>query len=222
MSKEYRKRLGFTNRSKTSVFLTAKDIVTINWSLIESYNARLIDIFTRIQSTLFFPPQDIKSIIESAYHTIKSHDILYKLSNHGRSPESVYYAWLQGYTAAKIFQPLIESELNCKLIQNGADDLSNPSTFSRKSDPDLTNENHTVFVEIQAGFKGGKIDIKKTKLKVSDTAEYYIACFDCFNGRYCIMNTRSLMNLPESKWYVNTLWEGALCYTVPENEFKIW
>ena len=219
MTRQYRNALGFSNATETKEFLTGKDIVLINWNLLDEYNSRLIDMFSRIQRTLPFSKQDIESIVLSAYKTILENDILYSLSNHGRTPESVYFVWMQGYLSAVIFQPLLESELNTKLYQNGADDLANPKTFSRKSDPDLTNENRTVFVEVQSGFKGSKVDIKKSKVKTSPDADYYIAAFDCFNGTYTLVNTK---DIPEDQWYQNTLWEGALCYTVPSEQMKEW
>ena len=215
----YRRTLGFTNGSATKEFLTGKDIVSINFDLLDEYNDRLIDIFSRIQTTLPFPPKNISLIVLEAYKTILDHDILYSLSNHGRSPESVYFVWMQGYLSTILFQPIIESDLNITLHQNGADDLSNPDTFSRKSDPDLTNDNRTVFVEVQSGFKGSKVDIKKSKVKLSDSADYYIAAFDCYNGLYTIINTK---DIPENEWYENMLWEGALCYTIANELMKEW
>ena len=219
MSKEYRKKLGFSSAFKVKDFLSAKDISLINWELIERYNERLIDVFETIQKTLPLPKKDIRTSIMNAYSIISCNDILPKLSNHGRAPESVYFVWMQGYISTILFQPLIEQKLNTTLYNNGADDLTNPAAFSRKSDPDLANKDHTVFVEIQAGFKGSKVDIKKSKVKLSDTAEYYIACFDCFNGTYTILNTKEI---PEDQWYSNPQWEGALCYTVPKECMKEW
>jgi len=87
MSKYYRSSLGFSNANDTKDFLTGKDIVSINFELIESYNERLIEIFSRIQTTLPYPQQNFERIVLEAYHTILSHDILYSLSNHGRAPE---------------------------------------------------------------------------------------------------------------------------------------
>lgn len=219
MSKQYRHALGFSNASATKEFLTGKDIVCPNWNLLDLYNDRLIESFSRIQSTLPYTQKDIKTIVLSAYKTIVNENILYSLSNHGRSLESVYFVWMQGYLSATIFQPLIEQKLNTKLYQNGADDLTNPDTFSRKSDPDLVNKDQTIFVEVQSGFKGSKVDIKKTKVKTSESAEYYIAAFDCFNGTYTIINTK---DIPEDQWYENMLWEGALCYTIPNERMKEW
>ena len=219
MTKYYRSTLGFSNANDTKEFLTGKDIVSINYELLDEYNSRLIDIFERIQTTLPVEPQDIELLVLTAYRTILNHDILESLSNHGRAPESVYFVWMQGYLSSMIFKPMLEKELGMTLYQNGADDLSNPSTFSRKSDPDLVNEDRTVFVEVQSGFKGSKVDIKKTKVKTSNTADYYIAAFDCFNGLYTIMNTK---DIPEDEWYENMLWEGALCYTIPSDKMKEW
>lgn len=222
MTKQFRKLLGFKSASTTKVFLTAKDIVKINWELVESYNDRLLDIFNRLQNTLPYQQRNLRIIVQNAYTTIRQHDILSRLNNHGRTPESVYFSWMQGYLSAIVFQPLIENELQCQLEQNGADDLSKPETFARKSDPDLVDHKKKVFVEIQSGFRGSAMDIKKSKVKAPTDYEYYIASFDCFNGQYCVLNTRDLLNLSESEWYVNPRWEGALCYTVPENRLKTW
>lgn len=219
MSKYYRSTLGFSNAGDTKDFLTAKDIVLLNYDLLDEYNDRLIDVFSRIQTTLPVEPQNIAMIVLRAYKTILDADILYKLSNHGRAPESVYFVWMQGYLASLIFKPMIELELDETFYPNGADDLSDPATFSRKSDPDLVNDSMTVFVEVQAGFKGSKVDIKKSKVKTSDGADYYIAAFDCFNGTYTIINTREI---PDDQWYENQLWEGALCYTIPSDRMKEW
>jgi hypothetical protein len=219
MSRYYRSTLGFGNATSAKEFMSAKDIVLINWDLVESYNERLIDIFQRIQTTLPDSKLNVEQSVLEAYRTILQHDILYSLSNHGRAPESVYFVWMQGYLASLLFQPLIEQELKTMLQPNGADDLSNPDTFSRKSDPDLANAERTVFVDVQAGFKGSKVDIKKTKVKISDDADFYIAAFDCFNGTYTIMNTR---DIPEDQWYENQLWEGALCYTIPAERMQEW
>lgn len=223
MSKSYRLALGFSSASGTRDFLSAKDIIDINWNLIESYNRRLVEIFTKIQNTLSTTPKNIEELVDSAFTTIRDNNILLRLSNNGRAPESVYFAWMQGYLSAQIFQEFIENQLNCQLSQNGADDLSNPSTFSKKSDPDLVDHSKKILVEIQSGFKGSKTDIKKTKVK-THKADYkqYIVCLDCFNGKYTILNVDELLNLPEDSWYSNTLWEGALCYTVPEENFKEW
>ena len=65
-------------------------------------------------------------------------------------------------------------------------------------------------------------DIKKSKVQTSDEYTYYIAAFDCFNGEWTLINTRDLLLLPESAWYSNPQWEGALCYTVPKEQMTEW
>ena len=62
MTKYYRSTLGFSNANDTKEFLTGKDIVSINFDLIDFYNQRLIDIFSRIQTTLPTPPLNIEEI----------------------------------------------------------------------------------------------------------------------------------------------------------------
>ena len=224
MSKEYRKSLGFKNATAFKNFLTAKDIQMINWPLVEKYNERLLETYTALNSTLPKKYQgSIKDLIQSAYKTMRDNDILQGLNNHGRATELVYFAWMQGYLISNIFKPFIEDHLGLSLEQNGADDLSNPETFGRKSDPDLVDHKKKVYVEVQAGFKGGKVDIKRTKVKAEDQDyTYNIVCIDCFNGRFCIVNARDLLSLPESAWYPNPQWEGALCYTIPEDSMKSW
>jgi len=224
MSKEYRKSLGFNNANSFKEFLTAKDIQMINWPLIESYNKRLEETYSKLNSTLPIKYEEsISDMIEQAYQAIKNNNILESLNNHGRANEAVYYVWMQGYLTANVFKPFIENKLDLTLSQNGADDLTNPKTFSRKSDPDLVDHNKKVFVEVQAGFKGGKVDIKKTKVKATlEDYTYYIFCIDNFNGRYCYLDARKLLELPESSWYANPQWEGALCYTIPDNLMTQW
>ena len=224
MSKEYRKKLNFTNAGAFKDVLTAKDIKMINWPLVEAYNERLVESYTKLNSTL--PKQytgSIKDLVETAYQAIKTNDILPTLNNHGRASESVYLAWMQGYMISHIFKPFIEQQLGVTLEQNGADDLTKPETFGRKSDPDLVDHNNKVFVEVQAGFKGGKVDIKRSKVKApNQDYTYQIVCIDCFNGRICTVNARELLDLPETEWYANPQWEGALCHTIPEDSMKSW
>lgn len=224
MKKDYRSKLGFRNQAALKEYLTAKDIVVINWDLIHQYNGRLINIFNKINSTLHVPYEgNIGELVINAYNTIRDNDILAKMRNHGRAIESVYFVWMQGYIAANVFQPMIESILEVKLEQNGKDDLTNPKEFLRRADPDLVDHDKKVYVEFQAGFKGGKTDIKKSKVNPKDpNYTYYIVCLDCFNGDYCIINARELLNLPDDQWYPNPLWENALCYTVPEKALQTW
>ena len=221
--RDYRKALGFSNASATKDYMSAKDIKLVNWELVQLYNSRLIDTFSKIQSTIPIETQAVETIVNDAYFTIRNNDLLMQLSNHGRGLESVYFSWMQGYIAAVIFKPFIEEQLGCVLHQNGADDLNNPQLFAKKSDPDFVDHDRKIFVEVQAGFKGGKIDIKRSKInpKLPDY-EYYIVCLDCFNGQYCILSVRDLLTLPETVWYNNPLWEGALCYTIDESRMKSW
>ena len=50
--KDYRKALGFTNQDNLKKYFKATDIVCINWDLIEKENARLIDMFSKINKTM--------------------------------------------------------------------------------------------------------------------------------------------------------------------------
>jgi hypothetical protein len=224
MSKDYRKQLGFTNGGKLKDFFTAKDITMINWDLVEAYNDRLINAYHKVNATLPVPyTNPIADLVTNAYQAIRTNDILQTLNNHGRAREDVYYSWMHGYLTAQIFTPTIEAKLGLTLEQNGADDLSKPETFARQSDPDLVDHAKKTFVEVQAGFKGGKVDIKRSKVKCpNQDYTYYIVCIDWFNGRYCSLDARKLLALPDSEWYANAQWEGALCYTVPDDLMISW
>ena len=221
--KDYRKALGFASASAIKDYMSAKDLKLINWDLIQLYNSRLIESFIKIQLTMPTDHLSIEKIVTDAYFTIRNNNLLAQFNNHGRSIESVYYNWMQGYITATIFKSFIEERLNCKLTQNGADDLNKPQIFAKKSDPDFIDANEKIFVEVQAGFKGGKIDIKRSKIKTTlSDYDYYIVCIDCFNGKYCILSVKELLTLPESVWYKNPQWENALCYTIDESKMKPW
>lgn len=52
-SKKYRKALGFSSKNKIKKYFKATDIVKVNWSLIDDYNARLIELFSKINEVIF-------------------------------------------------------------------------------------------------------------------------------------------------------------------------
>ena len=108
MKNEYLKSMGFKNQQLLRKWLTAKDIVSTNWELVEERNERLKTIFSKINETL--PIQytgDIAHDVESAYKSIRTNDLLLKMNNNGRSIEDVYYTWMQGYICEKVFVPFI-------------------------------------------------------------------------------------------------------------------
>lgn len=221
MSKEYRKAMGFTNKGKMKDFLSAKDIVVPNYPLLEEYNTRLLEIFMLVNEQLSVPfKDDIEKIIHEDYAIMKQHGILQKLNNHGRSPESVYYTWRMGSLAEIVFAPFIADKLKLNnLEKNGSDDLSNPETFKRTGDADLIDKVARVRIDVQCGTGEGEATIKKHKFdhaaKTYDTTYIFLA--GLLTGDYALVNLKDLTNI---RFEVNQRWEGTLCWTVPEKEFK--
>lgn len=221
MTKEYRKAMGFTNKGKMKDFLSAKDIVVPNYPLLEEYNTRLLEIFMLVNEQLSVPfKDDIEKIIHEDYAIMKQHGILQKLNNHGRSPESVYYTWRMGSLAEIVFAPFIADKLKLNnLEKNGSDDLSNPETFKRTGDADLIDKVARVRIDVQCGTGEGEATIKKHKFdhaaKTYDTTYIFLA--GLLTGDYALVNLKDLTNI---RFEVNQRWEGTLCWTVPEKEFK--
>lgn len=221
MTKEYRKAMGFTNKGKMKDFLSAKDIVVPNYPLLEEYNTRLLEIFMLVNEQLSVPFKDnIEKIIHDDYAIMKQHGILQKLNNHGRSLESVYYTWRMGSLAEIVFAPFIADKLKLNnLEKNGSDDLSNPETFKRTGDADLIDKVARVRIDVQCGTGEGESTIKKHKFdhaaKTYDTTYIFLA--GLLTGDYALVNLKDLTNI---RFEVNQRWEGTLCWTVPEKEFK--
>ena len=113
MSKEFRKSMGFTNKGKYKEWLKGKDIVIPNYPLIEKYNSRISTIFNNINQQLSIPyGGNIDADIIHAYNTMKKHNIIQRLNNNGRACEEVYYKWMQGYLAERVFTPFMFSKLS--------------------------------------------------------------------------------------------------------------
>lgn len=222
LPKEYRKQMGFTNKSKFAVHLGAKDIVEPNWSLIEKKNTRLIEIFEKLQSLLIV--KDSLSIFKTVRETteiVKENDILPRLNNHGRAVESVYYNWLQGYLTELLFTPLISKTLHCpSIVRHGGDDITNIEFFRRTGDADLVDHTTKTMIDVQAGFTNGTIDIKKHKvLQAHENKDYesFVFFADLMNGTYANIPLKPLIS---EEFVPNPSWEGQLCYTVSNEHFQ--
>ena len=50
--KAYRTSLGFSTQGDTKDYFKAKDLYSVNWPLVESYNDRLVDIFEKVNSVI--------------------------------------------------------------------------------------------------------------------------------------------------------------------------
>jgi hypothetical protein len=221
MTKEFRKAMGYTNKGKMKEWLGAKDIVIPNYPLLQQYNSRLSTIFNAINNQLSVPfIGNIDSIIINDFMVMKDHNILERLNNHGRSLESVYYSWRMGSLAEVIFTPFIADKLNLKNIEkNGSDDLTNPETFKRTGDADLIDKVANIRIDVQCGTGEGDATIKKHKFDhaAKNDGITYIFLAGLLTGTYALVN---LSDTKDIVFESNPSWEGALCWTVPETEFK--
>ena len=221
MTKEFRKAMGYTNKGKMKEWLGAKDIVIPNYPLLQKYNSRLSTIFNAINNQLSIPfTGNIDSIIINDFTIMKDHNILERLNNHGRSLESVYYSWRMGSLAEVIFTPFIADKLNLKNIEkNGSDDLTNPETFKRTGDADLIDKVANIRIDVQCGTGEGDATIKKHKFDhaIKNDGVTYIFLAGLLTGTYALVN---LSDTKDIVFESNPSWEGALCWTVPETEFK--
>jgi hypothetical protein len=223
MSKQYRKSIGFTNKDKCFAFLKAKDIVSINWNRLELYNQRLIEIGLRIQKQLIVPnDMSVQDFILDSFHIMKDNQIIETLNNHGRSNENVYYSWMIGYLAETLFTPLIKKELKLNtIIRTGGDNLTNPETFKRISNADLSDPTQNIVVDVQCGIGESKCTIKKSKVDfvINNGYNGYAFVIGLGTGLYGVINLNELKNVEFVK---NFDWEGAPCWTAPDNIFKSW
>ncbi len=221
MTKEFRKAMGYTNKGKMKEWLGAKDIVIPNYPLLQKYNSRLSTIFNAINNQLSVPfTGNIDDVIINDYMIMKEHNILERLNNHGRSLESVYYSWRMGSLAELIFTPFIADKLNLKNIEkNGSDDLTNPETFKRTGDADLIDKVANIRIDVQCGTGEGESTIKKHKFDHASKNDgmTYIFLAGLLTGTYALVNLSDTTNV---QFVSNPSWEGALCWTVPETEFK--
>jgi hypothetical protein len=221
MTKDFRKRLGFTNKGKMKEWLGAKDLVIPNYELLQKYNSRLSTIFNGINGQLSVPYDgSIDEVIINDFMTMKKHNIIEKLNNHGRACESVYYSWRMGSLAEVVFKNFIADKLKLKnLEKNGSDDLTNPETFKRTGDADLIDKKANIRIDVQCGTGEGEATIKKHKFDhaMKNDGTTYIFLAGLMTGTYALINLNDLKNV---EFVPNQRWEGALCWTVPESEFK--
>lgn len=223
MTNPYLKSLGFKNQQLLRKWLTAKDIVSPNWKLIEERNQRLKDIFCTINKTL--PIQytgDIEEDVQSTYESIRTNGLLLKMNNNGRSIEDVYYTWMQGYISEKVFVPFICHHLMLnELKRNGKDNITHVSAFKRQGDADLINEEKKILVEVQCGTHIGKCHIKKHKVDMAlKQTNYttYVFSVRLMYGTWCLINLNKLSD-SGVQFYKNELWENCLCWDIPDDMY---
>lgn len=238
--KEYRKALGFTNQQVLKTYCKATDIVSVNWTLIEQYNSRLIELFAKINAVIMdeykMAPQEFdgfKLQVEDAYSILKGNSIINSFTNNGRPREGVYYNWMRGYMVSLFFKKVIAKIFDvaeAEVEQLGKDNLQivketgESGNFKRDALADLKIESKKIHIEVQAGFTG-KNDIKRSKAndanqRKADGWDTYVLHFDLFNGKLAVIDITNLNSLAEKQWIENAQFEGVFTVTIPEDAFK--
>lgn len=201
--KDFRKKLGYTNKEKLKHYYKANDIQNINWIIVERYNERLKEVIKKLHNAInsdicLTDICELNNKIDEAYTTLKNNNLFPHLNNNGRAHEKVYYNWMRGYILCELFLPAICQIFGVsedKITHIGKDDLSNPKTFSRSATADLQidKEKSKIRLEVQGGFTGEN-DIKEHKIKeaISNFKKHkittYIFHIDVFNGKVAIIN----------------------------------
>lgn len=233
-SRNYRRKLGFTNQTTLKKHFKATDIVSINWDKIEKCNQRLKEIFQEInqavnQSVHWENLSPIQNEIDSAYLVMKENNIFPRLNNNGRSPEDLYYNWMRGYIVCKFFTPALSQifgvqEDSIKTV--GHDSLSEIETFSKSpvADLELEIDSKTIRLEIQSGYTGVN-DIKEHKVREAKRAYEqeqvysYVVHFDLFNGTMAIVDITNI-NDNSVHWETRSQMEGQRVFAIPNEAFR--
>ena len=240
--RNYRISLGFTSQEVLKKYFKAKDVYSVNWSLIEIYNQRIIDIFEKINAVMFEAYQlneeefaAFSSKITSAYQVLKETEIIQtKFHNQGRSSEDVYFNWMRGYAVNNFFLKVIARIFEVDdndIEQLGKDNIEqlittrDPSVFNRKAVADLKISSKNIYVEVLAGFTGQN-DIKETKAHEAKTRHAengwstFVIHFDLFTGCVAIVNITSLLdNLSDDAWIRNPRFETTVTTAIKPNCF---
>ena len=240
-AKAYRNALGFNNSAKLQDYFKAKDIICVNWELIELSNERLVEIFSKINSVICEDYKmaatefaAFKNQMNDAYAILKDYRIIEDLlTNNGRPREAVYYNWMRGYLVALYFRKVVARIFGVEeneIEQLGEDNLQsvkdngNYSSFKKEALADLKIESLNCHIEIQAGFTGEN-DIKRSKAKdarLRKTAGWdtYILHFDLYNGELAVIDITNLSAIADDKWIKNDRFEGVYTVKIPPEAFK--
>ena len=221
---KYLKNFGFSNKSEFKKYLGSKDILvdSVNWDLIEKQNKRIVAIFKKITEILIIADKEfnIENFVNDVFQKCKKYNHIIKMNNRGRSYEEVFNSWLIGIVAERVFKKLIEKELNFTLEFNGDDDWTKENSFLQTANPDFINKNEKITVDVVCGKTDNPFDIKIHKLKaVENYKDFTVYQFsvNIFQGIYNLM---SLNSLDQKDFKPNDLFEGQLCYRVPDNKNK--
>lgn len=240
-AKAYRKALCFNNSAKLKDYFKAKDIICVNWELIDLSNKRLVEMFSKINSAICEDYKMdatefaiFKNQMNDAYTILKDYRIIEDLlTNNGRPREAVYYNWMRGYLVALYFRKVVahifgveESEVeqlgedNLQSVKNDGSYLS----FRKEALADLQIVRLNYHLEIQAGFTGEN-DIKKSKAmdarrRKAEGWDTYVLHFDLYNGELAIINITNLAAIADDRWIKNDRFEGVFTVKIPAEAFK--
>lgn len=231
--RDFRVQMGYRNAEVVKKYFKAKDIIEVNWSKIERYNARIKEIFEKLNRVVHESIKsenmtDFNAIIDNAYLLLKDNNIIPRLNNNGRNPEDVYYNWMRGYAVCVYFSKALSIVFNVpqgSIKTIGEDKLTAIETFSKSPAADLEIEldGKTVRLEIQSGFTGVN-DIKKHKVNeakrifASLGIYSYIVHFDLFNGYAAIVDICAIDD-DNINWEHRQQFEDQIVFSIPDKAF---
>ena len=237
-SKEYRKKLGFTNQADAKKFFGAKDIIPgIDFEYIALINKRLYEVVDRMNSIVSkelksgTPTAFKKEFVDRPFSLMKKNGILPKLNNLGRRPEDVYFNWMRGYVVQNFFSKAIDSVFDTEIRKRvliGDDDFTKLETFRKSPKADMEIElpsGEKLRLEIQAGFAGTN-DIKKHKVVQAkevfkQSGVHTLAVhFDLYDGRAAFVKLDSI-DEDDTNWVHRQQMEGQVVFSIAKESF-IW
>lgn len=231
---DFRKRLGFTNKTKLQKFFKATDFVVVNWSRVERCNERLKEIFRAVDAAVN-PDIRIDNIeqfcskVDETYQILKDNNILPRMNNYGRAPDDVYYSWMRGFLVCEYFSKALSIIFDVDqtaITTVGNDQLTDIATFSKSptADLEIALVDRTIRLEVQSGYTGIN-DIKAHKVNeakrlFAETGVYsYVVHFDLFNGNAALIDISSIDDT-SIHWVRRAQMEGQKVFAIPDNSFS--
>jgi len=237
-SREYRRKLGFTNQNDAKSFFGAKDIIpNIDFLYIESLNKRLYEMADRMNDVITkdlrisTPTAFKKEFIDRPLSIMRKDNILPRLNNLGRRTEQVYFSWMRGYVVQSFFSKAIDFIFDVDIrtkVLIGDDDFKKAETFKKTPKADMELElksGEKLRLEIQAGFTGVN-DIKKHKVTEArkvfkDLGIHTVAVhFDLYNGRAAFIKLDTIEER-DTNWEHRQQMEGQVVFAISDKHF-IW